>query len=162
RVGDRWLEYGDCSGPQSARAVLMNPRVEAAVFECARGGMLREGLGFDRCDVAVVMNIGEGDHLGLSGIESLETLALVKRPIVAVVLPPGAAVLKADAPLVVQMAPHCPGSVIFFCRDGAHPVIRAARAQGRRVVFVRNDIVTVAQGETETAITPLASVPLTH
>jgi len=60
--GER-IDDGDCSGPQSARSILMNPQVECAVLETARGGILREGLGFDRCDIAVVTNIGEGDHL---------------------------------------------------------------------------------------------------
>ena len=78
-IDDRRIEAGDCSGPQSAQAVLMNPVVDAAVLETARGGILREGLGFDRCDVAVVTNIGEGDHLGLSDIETVEELAKVKR-----------------------------------------------------------------------------------
>jgi cyanophycin synthetase len=161
-VGTRRIEAGDCSGPQSARAILLNPRVETAVFEAARGGILREGLGFDKCDVAVVTNIGEGDHLGLSGIETLEKLALVKRTIVDVVLPTGAAVLKADDPWVAQMAPKCPGSVIFFCRDGQHPVVREARAKGGRVVFVRDDHVILAEGEEETPFVALSRVPLTY
>ena len=63
-IDGRRIDGGDCSGPQSAGAVLMNPAVDAAVLETARGGILREGLAFDRCDVAVVTNIGEGDHLG--------------------------------------------------------------------------------------------------
>src|SRR5213075_942385 len=63
-VDGRAIDVGDCCGPQSARRVLLNPEVEAAVFEMGRGGILREGLGFDRCDVAVVTNIGECDHLG--------------------------------------------------------------------------------------------------
>src|SRR5690606_5851294 len=67
-IDDRRIDCDDCSGPQSARDVLANPLVEAAVFETARGGILRAGLGFDRCDVAVVTNIAEGDHLGLSDI----------------------------------------------------------------------------------------------
>ncbi len=81
-IDGRRLQSGDCSGPQSALSVLMNPNVDAAVLETARGGILRAGLGFDRCDVAVVTNIGEGDHLGLSDIDTLEKLARVKRVIV--------------------------------------------------------------------------------
>jgi cyanophycin synthetase len=161
-IDGRRIEAGDCSGPQSARAVLLNPKVEAAVLECARGGILREGLGFDNCDVAVVTNIGEGDHLGLSGIETLEKLALVKRTIVDVVLPKGSAVLKADDPLVAEMAPKCPGSVIFFCRDGELAVVREARARGGRAVIVRDDHIVLAEGVRETVLAALASVPLTY
>src|SRR5262249_43003557 len=103
-IGDRRIEVGDCSGPLSARAILANPQVEAAVLEKARGGILRAGLGFDRCDVAVVTNIGEGDHLGLADIETPERLAYVKRTLVDVVAPTGSAVLNAADPLVAAMA----------------------------------------------------------
>ncbi|SIN78621.1 cyanophycin synthetase [Singulisphaera sp. GP187] len=161
-IDNRRIEAGDCSGPQSARAILLNPKVDVAVLEAARGGILREGLGFDKCDVAVVTNIGEGDHLGLSGIETLEKLALVKRTIVDVVQPTGVAVLKADDPWVEQMAPKCPGSVLFFCRDAQHPVIQAKREQGGRVAFVRDEVVILAEGTNEISLAPLSRIPLTY
>src|SRR4029077_11565168 len=78
-VDGRTIESGDCSGPRSARKVLQNPQVEAAVFEAARGGILREGAGFDRCDVAVVTNIAEADHLGLAYVDTPEQMFTVKR-----------------------------------------------------------------------------------
>src|SRR3546814_8748815 len=84
-IGTQRIDSGDCSGPRSARNVLLHPDVDAAVFETARGGVLREGLGFDRCDVAVVTNIGVGDHLGLNFISTVEDLAVVKRVIVQTV-----------------------------------------------------------------------------
>ena len=94
-LDDRRLESGDCSGPQSAQKLLMNPSVDAAVLETARGGILRAGLAFDRCDVAVVTNVGEGDHLGLNDIETLDKLARVKRvPVEAVSKDGGWAVLE--------------------------------------------------------------------
>jgi cyanophycin synthetase len=161
RIGERWIDTGDCSGPKSARAVLLNPRVEAAVLETARGGILREGLGFDLCDVAVVTNMGEGDHLGLGEIHTLEKLALVKRTIVDVVAPTGSAVLNAADPLVAEMAPKCPGSVIFFARDSNHPVIAAHLGRGGRAVFVRHEAVVLAEGDEETVLIALARVPLT-
>ncbi|MFM8223991.1 MAG: Mur ligase family protein, partial [Planctomycetaceae bacterium] len=113
-LDDRRIDTGDCSGPKSARSVLLNPQVDAAVLETARGGILREGLGFDRCDAAVVTNIGEGDHLGMGGIETAEQLAAVKRAIVENVAPTGFAVLNAADPMTVDMAPYCPGGVMFF------------------------------------------------
>src|SRR6185295_2584935 len=114
----RRIETGDCSGPQSAQKVLANPLVEVAVLETARGGVLRAGLGFDRCDVAVVTNIGEGDHLGLSDIETPEKLAQVKSTIVDAVAPgAGYAVLNAADPLVAAMAEQSRGGVIFFAQD---------------------------------------------
>jgi cyanophycin synthetase len=161
-IGARRIESGDCSGPQSARKVLLNPRVEAAVLECARGGILREGLGFDRCDVAVVTNIGEGDHLGLADVNTLESLARVKRVVVEAVGPGGAAVLNAADPLVVAMAPHCPGEVIYFAQDPELSVIAEHRAGGGRALFVRHDEIVLAEGGRETGLALLSDVPLTH
>src|SRR5690606_17340458 len=119
-----------CSGPRSARSVLMHPDVDAAVLETARGGLLREGLAFDQCQVAIVTNLGAGDHLGLNHITTLEDLAVLKRVIVDNVAPTGTAVLNAADPAVAAMAAHCPGSVTFFAQDGKHPVIQAHRARG--------------------------------
>jgi cyanophycin synthetase len=161
-VDGRRIESGDCSGPQSARVVLQHPRVEAAVLETARGGILREGLGFDHCDVAVVTNIAEGDHLGSSGIDTPEQLARVKRTLVEAVAREGAAVLKADDPLVAAMAAHCPGTVIFFAQDSDHPVIVQHRADNGRAVFVRDGHLTLADGDQEIPLISLEDVPLTH
>ena len=110
--------------------MLLHPDVDAAVFETARGGILREGLAFDRCEVAVVTNIGAGDHLGLNHITTVEDLAAVKRVIVQNVSPDGAAVLNAADPLVAAMAESCPGSVTFFASDRRHPVMAAHREEG--------------------------------
>jgi cyanophycin synthetase len=161
-VNGRRIEAGDCSGPQSARTVLRNPDVDAAVLETARGGILREGLGFDLCDVAVVSNIGEGDHLGLCDIDTLEKLARVKRVPVEAVTPEGAAVLNAADALVAGMAEQCPGSVIFFGIDPADSVIHAHREAGGRAAFVRDGRIVLARGEHETVLAALADVPVTH
>jgi len=161
-VGGNRIDVGDCSGPRSARSILMNPLVEAAVLETARGGILREGLGFDRADVAVVTNIGEGDHLGLNGVDTVEQLARVKRVLVENVGPDGTAVLKADDPLTAAMAPHCPGNVIFFSRDCANPVIAGHRAHRGRAVFVREHSIVLADGANEIPLLSLDRVPLTH
>ncbi len=160
-VDGRRIEAGDCAGPKSARSVLLNPKVNAAVFEVARGGILREGLGFDRCHVAVVTNIGEGDHLGIGDIHTLEKLALVKRTPVDVVLPHGTAVLNAVDPWVAGMAPKCRGSVTFFALDEHAPVIVEHRAGGGRAAFVRGNSIVLAQGAEETVLGSLADVPLT-
>ena len=161
-IDDRRIDNGDCSGPLSARNVLMNPEVEMAVLETARGGILRAGLGFDRCDVAVVTNIGEGDHLGLSDIETLEKLAQVKRVIVDVVPPTGYAVLNAADEHTVAMAPKCKGKVIFFAVDGQHPVIVEHRAKSGRAIFVKENHVVLAEGLREEPLVSLDRIPLTH
>ena len=161
-VGDRRIDSGDCSGPQSARSVLINPSVDMAVLETARGGILREGLAFDFCDVAVVTNIGDGDHLGLGDINTPEELAKVKRCIVEAVSPEGYAVLNAADPLVVEMAAHCPGGVVFFALDPDHPVIVRHRGVGGRAAFVRDGQVVLAEGDREEAVLALDRLPLTR
>src|SRR3546814_14563216 len=88
-IGTQRIDSGDCSGPRSASNVLLHPDVDAAVFETARGGVLREGLGFDRCDVAVVTIVGTGDNLDLSFISTVEDLAIAKRVISENVDPEG-------------------------------------------------------------------------
>jgi cyanophycin synthetase len=160
-IDGRLIDRGDCSGPQSARAVLMNPRVQAAVLETARGGILREGLGFDVCDVGIVTNIGEGDHLGLAEVETPEKLAQVKRTVIEAVAPWGTGVLNADDPLVSGMPGYCPGSVTFFSRSADSPVIAAHRAKGGRAVFVRDGMLTLAEGALENMLLPVGRVALT-
>ena len=160
-VNGRQIDSGDCSGPRSARNVLAHPDVDAAVLETARGGLLREGLAFDQCDVAIVTNLGGGDHLGLNYITTLEDLKVLKRVIVLNVAPTGTAVLNAADPAVVAMAPHCPGKVTFFAQDGHHPVIETHRAQGQRVVFIDHGDIVCVEGAFMKRL-PLARVPLTR
>jgi cyanophycin synthetase len=160
-IEGRRIDSGDCSGPRSARNVLLHPDVDAAVFETARGGLLREGLAFDRCQVAVVTNIGAGDHLGLNYITTVEDLAVLKRVIVQNVADGGVAVLNANDPAVVGMANNCRGSVTFFTADAGHPVMSTHRAQGQRVVYVDGAMLVAAQGKVEHRIA-LAEVPITR
>ena len=160
-VNGRQTDSGDCSGPKSARNVLMHPDVDAAVFEVARGGVLREGLGFDRCEVAVVTNVGTGDHLGLNYITTVEDLAVLKRVIVQNVAPTGYAVLNAADPIVAAMAPTCPGNVIFFAADRHHPLMATHRAQGKRTVYVDGNALVAAEGAWRERV-PLNNIPLTR
>ena len=160
-IGMRRIDTGDCSGPRSARSVLLHPDVDVGVFETARGGILREGLGFDRCDVAVVTNIGLGDHLGMNFITTVEELTAVKRVIVENVRPGGMAILNAQDPHVAGMASSCPGQVTFFARDARDPIIETHLAQGGRVAFVDQGDMVFAQDGMETRI-QLSAVPLTH
>jgi cyanophycin synthetase len=159
-INGRRTDTGDCSGPRSARNVLMHPDVDAAVFETARGGMLREGLGFDRCQVAVVTNIGSGDHLGLNFITTVHDLGVLKRVIVLNVGQSGMAVLNAADPEVVRMARECPGQITYFGPDLHHPVVATHRAMGKRIVVVDGGDVLAAEGSFEIRI-PLSEVPIT-
>jgi cyanophycin synthetase len=160
-IEGRRIDTGDCSGPRSARNVLQHPDVDAAVFETARGGVLREGLAFDRCKVAVVTNIGTGDHLGLNFITTVEDLAVLKRVVVQNVGESGVAVLNATDPIVAGMAANCRGTVTFFGADRAHPVIATHLAQGRRTVYVEAGDLVAIEGKQEHRIS-LAQVPITR
>lgn len=157
--GERIIQ-GDCSGPQSARAVLLHPYVEAAVLETARGGMLREGLAFDSCTVGVVMNV-TSDHLGLKGINTLEELAKVKQIVVENVARDGAAVLNAEDPLVAQMAAATDGEVIYFSLKPQAPVMAAHLASGGKGVFVEDGSIVLATGNDRLPVINLSQVGFT-
>lgn len=162
-IGTRTIDTGDCSGPKSGRRVLANPAVTTAVLETARGGILREGCGFDFCDVAVVTNIGSGDHLGIDGIDTPERLAWVKGAIVAAVRPgKGTAVLNAADPLVVDMKKWCKGQVVYFALDPQHPIVIEHLAQGGLAATVRDGWIVLCDGPRETRLAHLDRVPLVH
>lgn len=118
-IGDEKVLAADASGPKSARMVLRDPTVDVALLECARGGILREGLAFDRCDVGAVLNV-QPDHIGLKGVMSLEDLAAVKSVVVESVSRRGVSVLNADDPLTIRMARHAGGRVGWFSLRGGN------------------------------------------
>ncbi len=152
-VDERLVIRADASGPRSARMVLQNPRVDFAVFEVARGGILREGLGYGRNDVGVVLNV-QPDHLGLRGVDTLQQLADVKGVVVEAVPRNGYAVLNADDPLVRAMRKRCAGRVIWFSLAAPGSEIRDlvddhCRRGGSAVVLEpsdRGDMIVVKEG----------------
>ncbi len=148
-IDGRPIRRGDMSGPKSASMVLQNPLVDTAVFEVARGGILREGLGYQRNDVAVVLNVAS-DHLGLGGITTLRQLAGVKQVIVEAVPRSGTAVLNADDPLVTKMAAACSGSIIYFSLNADNETLRRQASRGRRSVTLESgrngDLIVLRQG----------------
>jgi cyanophycin synthetase len=136
--GERYLS-GDMTGPWSARVVLKHPLVDAAVLETARGGILREGLGYDKVDVGAVLNVA-GDHLGLKGVETLEDLAAVKALVVEVVKEGGYAVLNADDPLTAAMAARCDGDPFYFTFDPRNPVVQEHVRKGGRALVLEDGL----------------------
>ncbi|MGH3508149.1 MAG: cyanophycin synthetase, partial [Nocardioidaceae bacterium] len=155
-IDERLVIRADASGPKSARMVLQNPRVDFAVFEVARGGILREGLGYERNDVAVVLNV-QPDHLGLRGINTVEQLADVKAVPVEAVPRNGHAVLNADEPLVRAMRRRCSGEVVWFSLEPRGTEVRDfidahCRRGGKAVVLEssdRGDMIVVRHGSRE-------------
>jgi len=125
---------GDMTGPASARIVLRDPKVEVAVMETARGGMLRRGLAYRNCDVGAVLNV-QADHLGLKGVETLEDLAKVKRIVAEIAT--DTAVLNADDALCLQMAGHTTAEhLCYVTMNQRHPLVKDhIRAGGRAIVL---------------------------
>ena len=162
---EQLLLAGDLTGPFAANIILSHPDVEIAVLETARGGILRAGLGFDACDVGVVLNVS-ADHLGLGDIDTLEQLADVKAVVAAVVKPTGHAVLNADDPLVLAMRERTPGTVVFFSvappAESAH--VTEHLAHGGIVVCLERDgadeRIAVLHGERRLVLASLREVPL--
>jgi cyanophycin synthetase len=135
-INDEKILDADASGPKSARMVLRDPTVDVAVLETARGGMLREGLAFDRCDVGIVLNV-TADHLGLKGVDTLEDLAAVKSIVTEAVSKRGLSVLNGDDPLTLRMARHAGGRVGYFTLEGGpemSPFLQKHIAEGGLVV----------------------------
>ena len=160
-IQNRLLMTGDCTGPSSAEFVLKDPTVNFAVLECARGGLLRAGLGFKKCDVAVVTNVA-ADHLGLKGIHTVEQLAKVKGVVPETVLPDGYAILNADDDLVYEMRRNVDCNVALFSMDENNPRIKALqRLHGITAVY-ENGYVTICRGEWKMRIMKAENIPLTY
>jgi cyanophycin synthetase len=158
---NRLVVRGDMTGPFAANVLLSNPTVEVAVLETARGGILRAGLGFDECDVGIVLNVA-GDHLGLHGIHTLEQLADVKAVVPSVVKRRGTAVLNADDPLVAAMAERTRGDVVYFTTaPGENPLIAAHLETGGTVACIEDGEFVVRRGRLCIPIAAVHEVPLT-
>lgn len=160
-IQNRLLMTGDCTGPASAEFVLKDPTVNFAVLECARGGLLRAGLGFKNCDVAVVTNVA-ADHLGLKGIHTIEQLARVKAVIPETVLPDGTAVLNADDDLVYEMRRNLNCNVALFSMDENNTHIKALQRKGGITAVYENGYVTICKGEWKMRIMKAEHIPLTY
>jgi cyanophycin synthetase len=154
------MMQGDCTGPVSAEFVLKDPTVNFAVLETARGGMLRAGLGFHNCDVAVVTNVAP-DHLGLQGIDSLEKLARVKAVPARTVFPEGYTVLNADDDLVFKMKNDLDCKVALFSLDENNPRIIEHCSTGGLACVSENGYVTIMKGNWKMRIEKVVNIPIT-
>lgn len=160
-IQNRLLMTGDCTGPASAEFVLKDPTVNFAVLECARGGLLRAGLGFKKCDVAIVTNVA-ADHLGLKGIHTIEQLAKVKGVIPETVLPDGYAILNADDDLVYDMRRTVECNVALFSMDENNPRIKALQRLNGITAVYENGYVTICRGEWKMRLMKAENIPLTY
>lgn len=160
-IQNRLLMKGDCTGPASAEFVLKDPTVNFAVLECARGGLLRAGLGFHNCDVAIVTNVA-ADHLGLKGIHTIEQLAKVKGVVPETVLPGGYAILNADDDLVYDMRRSINCNLALFSMDENNPRIQALQRMGGITAVYEHGYVTLCRGSWKMRIMKAENIPLTY
>lgn len=160
-IQNRLMMKGDCTGPASAEFVLKDPTVDFAVLECARGGLLRAGLGFKRCDVGIVTNVA-ADHLGLKGIHTIEQLADVKGVIPETVLPDGYAILNADDELVYNMRKKIESKLALFSLDENNIHIKAMMKRDGLCAVYENGYITICRGEWKLRIIKAVNVPLTY
>ncbi len=159
-VQNSMLSKGDTTGPLSAEFILKDPTVEFAVLETARGGILRSGLGFGKCDVAIVTNIQE-DHMGLSDINTLKDMANVKGVVVKSVKRDGYAVLNADNEYCVGIAKTAECNVAYFSLNENNPVVREHCRKGGIAAIYENGFITIKKGEWKFRIDKVSNIPLT-
>ena len=160
-IGNQQIVQGDNTGPVSAQLVLKDPTVEVAVLETARGGIIRSGLGFDNCDIGVVMNIA-ADHLGLKDVNTLEDLARVKSVVPRAVSSKGYCVLNAEDKLVYEMKELTDGTVVCFSMDENHPNIKRRAERGRISCVYENGYVTILKGKWKVRIEKVQNIPITY
>ena len=159
-IGNQMMMRGDCTGPVSTQFVLKDPSVEFAVLETARGGILRAGLGFDHCDIAIVTNV-QPDHLGLMGIDTIEQLAKVKGVVPETVWSDGYVILNADDDLVYNMKKEVECKVALFSLDENNPRIKDHAERGGISAVSENGYVTIMKGEWKIRVDKIANIPLT-
>lgn len=159
-IQNQLMMRGDCTGPVSAEFVLKDPTVDFAVLECARGGILRAGLGFHNCDIAIVTNIAE-DHLGLQDIDTIEQLARVKAVVPGSVLPGGYAILNADNKPTADMANGLNCKLAYFSMDENNPIIKEHTTKGGLAAIYENGYVTICKGTWKIRVEKAVNIPLT-
>jgi cyanophycin synthetase len=159
-IQNHMLEKGDTTGPLSAEYILKDPTVEFAVLETARGGILRSGLGFNRCDIAIITNIRE-DHLGINDIDTLDDLARVKSVVVRSVKKEGWAILNADDEQCMKIASDINCNVAYFSMDEDNPIVKKMSKEGKIVAVYENGFVTVKKGDWKIRIEKVLHIPLT-
>ena len=160
-IQNQLMMKGDCTGPVSSAFVLKDPTVDFAVLECARGGILKAGLAFQNCEVAVVTNVA-ADHIGLGGINSVEAMAKVKAVVPETVFPHGYAVLNADDDLVYKMKYDLKCNIALFSMNENNPRIKQHCNDNGLACVYENGYVTIMKGNWKIRVLPARDIPLTY
>ncbi len=159
-IQNQLMMKGDCTGPRSAEFVLKDPTVDFAVLECARGGILKNGLAFRNCNIAIVTNV-TADHIGLGGIETLEQMAKVKQVLPETVFPNGFAILNADDDLVYAMRKDLDCNIALFSMDENSPRIKQHCSKGGIAAVYENEYVTIMKGNWKIRVEKVSEIPIT-
>ncbi len=159
-IQNQLMMKGDCTGPVSAQFVLKDPTVDFAVLECARGGILKSGLAFQHCDIAIVTNV-TADHLGLGGIDTIEQMAKVKAILPETVFPHGFTILNADDDLVYEMRRNLDCNVALFSMDENNSRIKKHCSNGGYAAVYENGYVSVLKGTWKIRIEKVTEIPIT-
>lgn len=160
-IQNQMMMKGDCTGPVSAHFVLKDPTVDFAVLECARGGLLKNGLAFQKCDIAIVTNIS-ADHMGLGGIDSVEQMAKVKAVVPETVIKTGYAILNADDDLVYAMRKGLDCNIALFSMDENNPrIIKHCKNGGLASVY-ENGFITIMKGVWKIRVEKVTEIPITY
>lgn len=159
-IQNQLLMKGDCTGPLSSQFVLKDPTVDFAILECARGGILKSGLAFQNCDVAIVTNVAE-DHIGLGGINTVAQMAKVKAVVPETVFNHGYAVLNADDDLVYKMKDDLKCNIALFSMDENNPRIKQHCEAGGLATVYENGYVSILKGTWKIRVAHVKDIPLT-
>ncbi|MCW3081953.1 cyanophycin synthetase [Segetibacter sp.] len=159
-IQNNLMMRGDCTGPVSAEFVLKDPTVDLAVLECARGGILKAGLAFQHCDIAIVTNVS-ADHIGLGGIDNLEQMAKVKAVVPETVVKDGFAVLNADDDLVYAMRKGLDCNIALFSMDENNPRIKRHCEDGGYAAVFENGYVSILKGTWKIRVHKVTDIPIT-
>ncbi|HLO37096.1 MAG TPA: cyanophycin synthetase, partial [Lacibacter sp.] len=160
-IQNHLMMKGDCTGPVSSTFVLKDPTVDFAVLECARGGILKSGLAFQNCDVAIVTNVA-ADHIGLGGIYTVEQMAKVKAVVPETVFPHGYAILNAEDDLVYKMKNDLRCNVALFSMDENNPRIKEHCAGGGLATVYENGFISIMKGTWKIRVMAAKDIPLTY
>ncbi|CAN5671044.1 cyanophycin synthetase [soil metagenome] len=160
-IQNQLMMKGDCTGPVSSNFVLRDPTVDFAVLECARGGILKSGLAFQNCDIAIITNVST-DHIGLGGIDSIEQMAKVKAVVAETVFKHGYAILNADDDLVYNMKDGLSCNIGLFSMDENNPRIKKHCKKGGLATVYENGYVSIMKGTWKIRVQKVTDIPITY
>lgn len=160
-INDTCIMEGDNTGPISARILLRQPSIDIAILETARGGIIREGLGYDQSDIGIITNISE-DHLGVDGIESINELTELKSLVIETVKKEGYSILNADDSRVVELAARSQAEVIFFSLRNNNVVVEKHCSNGGKALVIKEESIIFREGKESQLITEnIRDLPIT-